>query len=234
MILLLETSTKNCSVALVDSGLVVAAKSARGDGFIHGEQLHTFIQETLGKAGISSKDLSAVAVGKGPGSFTGLRIGVSAAKGIAFAMNIPLISFNTLASFPAEDIDQEATHKLCVIDARRDEVYAALFTKEGSSWAPTGPVHAMIVTPESWEEALPGGAVVAVYGDCAGKVKQLKRVDSKHTWLYTEDSFPFAEKAANEVQTKYSAGEFEDVAYFEPFYLKDFQAEKSKKNPLNR
>lgn len=221
MILCIETATKNCSVALVSKGVCIVHRSQFSDKYIHGERLHGFIKEIMDEANLSFEELSGVCVGKGPGSYTGLRIGVSAAKGICFASRKKLYSIPTLGCF-----DFNAIHKdfvLSVLDARRDEVYALKWKREGTSFVAIGIEHAEVVHTDSWPEWKE--KEVLVIGDAAQKVKELH--GNSH-WTYSQNSFP----NALFMNQRFSAGGMneEDVAYFEPFYLKDFVAVKSKKN----
>ena len=120
MLLGIETSTKNCSIALFKDGVQLGAHDERGDRFVHGERLHVMIQELLHKHGAFPKDLSGIIVGEGPGSYTGLRIGTSTAKGLAFALNIPMYAVPTLRCFDFSSF--ESNYCISVLDARRDEV----------------------------------------------------------------------------------------------------------------
>lgn len=234
MILCLETATKNCSVALYQPRTtggyaLAAAKEAHGEKFIHGEQLHLFIDEVLTKAGCTMSDLTAVVVGKGPGSFTGLRIGISAAKGLAYALDLPLYSVPTLGSFALDRVRQEAA--LCVLDARRDEVYYQWWTKLSSgAWTPSGEPNYEVVHPGSWKEFEIARQHVAVLGDSVEKVERLLSASQPH-WKFYPSDLPSA-LAFSHLLEKALKGAPEDVAYFEPFYLKDFVAEKSKKKLL--
>ncbi len=223
MILCIETATKNCSVALVSKGVCIAHRSQFSNQYIHGEYLHVFIKQIMDEANLSFEQLSGVCVGKGPGSFTGLRIGVSAAKGICFASRKKLYSIPTLACF-----DFNAIHKdfvLSVIDARRDEVYALKWQREGSSFVAMGKEHSEVVHTDSWKEWKE--KEVLVIGDAAQKVKELHGCPH---WTYDQNNFPNALFMHQGIHTVGISEE--DVAYFEPFYLKNFIAVKSKKNVL--
>lgn len=128
-ILCLETATTNCSVAIAVDGKIIALREENNQKFSHAEKLHVFIDEVLKKAKIDNKQLNAIAVSKGPGSYTGLRIGVSAAKGLCFALDIPLISTLTLEVI-AQQVQQDTRYIIPMIDARRMEVYSAVFNSE--------------------------------------------------------------------------------------------------------
>ena len=126
-ILNIETATKNCSVALANEGKTILCKEIAEEGYSHAERLHVFIEEIIKEAGISLNDLSAIAVSQGPGSYTGLRIGVSAAKGLCFALGIPLIAVDTLQVL-ASQVNIDDGLIVPMIDARRMEVYSAIFS----------------------------------------------------------------------------------------------------------
>ncbi len=235
MILCLETATKNCSVALFEHtngngvGSMVAFKEAHGEKFIHGEQLHLFIDEVLRAAQCAATQLTAVAVGRGPGSFTGLRIGVSAAKGLAYALQIPLLSVPTLGCFDLNSLEEDRA--LCVLDARRDEVFYQWWRRqEDETWSPEGTPNYEIITPDSWALLDEEPSAVAVLGDCVEKVAQLLQ-GQRANWHFYPSALPSAQTTAPLLEQALVAGP-EDVAYFEPFYLKDFVAEKSKKKLL--
>ena len=126
-ILNIETATKNCSVALAKEGKTILCKEIAEEGYSHAERLHVFIEEVIEEAGITFKDLAAIAVSQGPGSYTGLRIGVSAAKGLCYALDIPLIAVDTLKTL-ASQVKISSGLIIPMIDARRMEVYSAIFT----------------------------------------------------------------------------------------------------------
>lgn len=219
MILSLETATKNCSVALITSEGTQFELAEYSDKFIHGERLHLLIKELMDKASVGFSDLSGVCVTKGPGSYTGLRIGVSAAKGICYALKLPLYSVPTLSCWDFKEV--ESTKIISVIDARRDEVYAQKWEATHGLWQPLGPVHAEVITTQSWSSW--SQESVVVLGECADKVRELHKNSG---WSYLENSFPSASNIT------YGEIQQEDVAYFEPFYLKDFVALKSSKKLL--
>jgi tRNA threonylcarbamoyladenosine biosynthesis protein TsaB len=223
MILCLETATKNCSVALVSQGDVVHSRSEHADKFVHGERLHLLIKECVDEAGISFQDLDAVCVGKGPGSYTGLRIGVSAAKGICYASRLPLFSLPTLSCFDFNKVKEDLV--ITVIDARRDEVFAQKWMREGTVFKAYGEVEAVVVTAQSWSEW--STEKVHVMGDAADKVRELH---GNNSWKYSDNEFPSALHMPRFLEACEMVRE--DVAYFEPFYLKDFVALKSSKKLL--
>lgn len=222
-ILHLETSTKVCSVALSKEGKLVQKMETSEDGYVHGEKLTLFIQEVLAKEGISPKFLKAISVASGPGSYTGLRIGVSTAKGLCFALDIPLIAIDSLhclfelgkKGYPNQTI-------IPMIDARRMEVFSSVFSKEEKVLKN---ISADILESETYIEFEPFVAI----GDGVEKLKELWK-DRK----VTIDSSVIA-SAEGQVQLAYAKfleNDFEDVAYFEPFYLKDFIVGISTKNAL--
>jgi tRNA threonylcarbamoyladenosine biosynthesis protein TsaB len=222
LILNIETSTTLCSVSLAEAGKLIASKEVN-EGFTHAENLHVFVDEVLKKSGKSVKDLKAVAVGCGPGSYTGLRIGVSAAKGFAYALNIPLISVNTLQTMAGMAVTKNKSDVLfCpMLDARRMEVYTAIFDKELNFIKETS---AQIIS----EDALSfftTGKPICFFGDGMPKCKEvLKKIPDSS---FMENVIPSAEALAQLSFGKFLKGQFEDVAYFEPFYLKDFLIKES-------
>lgn len=217
-ILCIETATTNCSVALSVNGSVIALKEDNphnegGKKFSHAEKLHTYIEEVLGKAEISKHQLNAIAISKGPGSYTGLRIGVSAAKGLCYALDIPLISIPTLTALATQINDDSVI--ISMLDARRMEVYVAVFNKEHTQISET---EAKIIDETSFKEYLEKGKVTFI-GDGVEKFQNI----CKHPNAYfVPTALPSAKEMATLAETKYKISNFEDVAYFEPFYLKDF------------
>ena len=149
MLLCIETATKNCSIALWDGEQLVASRAERGDRFIHGERLHVLIKELLEEHSVDFNALTGICVGKGPGSYTGLRIGVSTAKGLCFASGIPLYSVPTLGCFDFSNCTTPFV--ITVLDARRDEVYAQVWRLGEDGLSPDGAVEAVIITDDSWE-----------------------------------------------------------------------------------
>jgi len=221
LILNIETSTKNCSVSVAKEGEIIAIKELNDGGYSHAEKLHEFIKGIVKDAKIRLSDLRAVAVSKGPGSYTGLRIGVSAAKGLCFALDTPLISVNTLESL-AHSISISDGFIIPLLDARRMEVYSSVFS---SNYENIRKVEAEIITETSFEEYL-NEKKVYFLGDGAEKCKQLI---SHENPVFIDDKFPSANELGMLSYNKYKKNDIEDVAYFEPFYLKDFVVTKSKK-----
>lgn len=222
MILCIETATGVCSAALCDDNSVIMVEDAPS-GMSHASQLTVIIQKLLEKTGMKSTDLDAVAVSKGPGSYTGLRIGVSAAKGIAYGASIPLIGINTLTAMCSGFLSihpQQSTSDtlLCpMIDARRMEVYNALFTSDGVMIRETS---ADIIDEMSFRKILDLKKII-FFGTGAEKCSSTLT----HPNALFEKGFSLSASylhipSVNALKDKH----FEDVAYFEPYYLKEFIA----------
>lgn len=225
MILQIETATSSCSVALAKNGIVISSKEAGGRN-LHAEMLTLFIDEIVSGAGVSYADIDAVAVSCGPGSYTGLRIGISTAKGLCFALEKPLIAVETLESMAGgviamDEYKSQPDLLLCpMIDARRMEVYTALFSTSGERMAPTS---ASIIDGNSFADVLVNRQVL-FFGDGAEKCYNVLR--SNANALYLPDFQNSASHLTQKALAKFNDSEFEDVAYFEPYYLKDFIAGK--------
>ncbi|PKG53248.1 MULTISPECIES: tRNA (adenosine(37)-N6)-threonylcarbamoyltransferase complex dimerization subunit type 1 TsaB [Olleya] len=220
-ILNIETSTTNCSVSLSNKGETLVLKEDYGNGYSHAEKLHVYIEAVLKEANITSSQLEAIAVSKGPGSYTGLRIGVSAAKGLAYALNIPLISISTLEAL-AHQVSADSGCIVPMLDARRLEVYSAIFDKD---YNVVRAIEAQILNESAFEKELASGKVYFV-GDGVEKTKIL--LNSPNA-IFIENKLPSADQMSALSFNKYKKSDIEDVAYFEPYYLKDFVAIKSKK-----
>jgi tRNA threonylcarbamoyladenosine biosynthesis protein TsaB len=219
-ILNIETSTKNCSIAIAKEGKTILCKEIAEEGYSHAERLHVFIEEVIKETGIALKDLSAVAVSQGPGSYTGLRIGVSAAKGLCYALDIPLIAIDTLQVL-ASQVTIANGLIIPMIDARRMEVYSAIFTP---SFGNVRETQAEVITERSFED-LEG--VVYFVGDCAEKCKP---VLIKENFVFLDEiKYPSARQMSWLSFEKHKKNDTVDVAYFEPYYLKDFMFTVSKK-----
>lgn len=224
LILLVETSTVNCSVALADGGKIIASKEL-ANGYTHAENLNVFIDEVMQSAGKKLSDLDAVAVGLGPGSYTGLRIGVSTVKGLAYAVGCPVVGIPTLEhmalGYVAKHQPTEGTVLIPMLDARRMEVYTAVFDHNGKQVQKTD---AVIVEADSFN-AFAGNKKV-IFGPGASKCEDvLAGSDSQ----FIDDTYPSAGDMAVLAEEMLNKNETMDLAYFEPFYLKDFQATKPKK-----
>lgn len=213
-ILCLETSTTNCSVAISLDGMVKAIREENNKKFSHSEKLHVFIAEVLEESGLKMSDLDAVAVSKGPGSYTGLRIGVSAAKGLCFALDIPLISSPSLEIL-AQQGQRDGYYTIPLLDARRMEVYSAVFNTKLEQIRDT---QAEILDASSFLKYLENGKTVFL-GDGAAKFKDLY---AHKNAIFLEEKFPSAASMALLAEAKFKVSDTEDVAYFEPFYLKEF------------
>lgn len=212
-ILNLETATKNCSVALSLDGEVVALREAAEAGYTHAEKLHVFIEECLSEANIRFGDLDAIAVSEGPGSYTGLRIGVSAAKGLCYALGKPLLALPTLEIL-AHSVERPEGFIVAMLDARRMEAYTAVFSADGTQVRETRPE---ILTADSFAD-LPGR--IYVVGDAQHKFRDLSPNGDFH--FCDSISYPSAVHMAKLAFERYKKSDTVDVAYFEPVYLKEF------------
>jgi tRNA threonylcarbamoyladenosine biosynthesis protein TsaB len=219
-ILNLETATKNCSVSISQNGQTILCKEMAEAGYSHAEKLHVFIEDCIKESNISFIDLSAIAVSQGPGSYTGLRIGVSAAKGLCFALDLPLIAVDTLQVL-ASKLSISDGVIIPMIDARRMEVYSAIFN---AKYEKVREVQAEILIENSFEQI---SESIHFVGDCAEKAKT---VLTKSNFIFHEEIiYPSANEMSELSYKKFQENNFEDVAYFEPYYLKDFMATVSKK-----
>lgn len=224
-ILLIETSTAQLSAALAEDGAVTASRVC-GEPRMQAALTAPLVKEILDEKGLTVKDLDAVCVGKGPGSYTGLRVGVSTAKGLCFGAGIPLLAAGTL------DVLVSEAHRLGVVpagchaivpmvDARRMEVYTAVFAPDGRQRTDTAPV---VVDAGSFAAELATGPVLFI-GDGALKCREVLTSEN----AFFAEAFPTAMAMAPLAEAAYNEKRFEDVAYFEPFYLKDFVATVSRK-----
>ncbi len=222
-ILNIETATKNCSVALAKNGETIICKEISELGYSHAEKLHVFIEEICNESSIQLKDLQAIAVSKGPGSYTGLRIGVSAAKGFCYALDIPLISVDTLAVLASQAVSNAKENDLIVpmIDARRMEVYSAIFNNKLEK---VREIEAQIIDENSFTSI---EETVYFVGDSFEKAKAV--LTNSNFIFLDEIVYPSAKDMSTISFQKFLNKDFEDVAYFEPFYLKDFLITTSKK-----
>lgn len=223
MILSIESATKNCSVSLHNQGELMVSKELQEDKFSHSEHLHVFIKELMTMAGVSFKELDAVAVSKGPGSYTGLRIGVSAAKGICFSVDCPLIGIDTLEVLAKKGVhdNPESGIIIPVIDARRDEVYTAVYTPDMDCLRKT---NALILDDSSYSEYSDSSRLFI--GDAVNKMEQFMSISPNDILIHT---YPSSKELGFLAWDRYQKKEFVDVAYFEPYYLKDFKVTPSKK-----
>ena len=214
-ILNLETATTNCSVSISENEKTIIVKENNAVEYSHSEQLHVFIKEALDEASLSFSDLDAVSISKGPGSYTGLRIGVSAAKGLCFSLDIPLIAVATLESMARQVKLGENQLVIPVLDARRMEVYSAVY---GENYKQVRETKAEIIETSSFQEYLNYDAVYVV-GNGAAKCKETLQYSN---FIFDDTLMPSANETAVIAHEKYQKQHFEDVAYFEPYYLKDF------------
>lgn len=223
-ILNIETSTRICSVALGEGDKILASRK-KFDTFEHSKILHPFIAEIMEEAGWHYTDLDAVAVSEGPGSYTGLRIGVSAAKGICYSQEIPLIAVSTLqamAMHAVEEIKPQNGLLAPMIDARRQEVYTAVFDVSGKE---IKNVAAEIIDENSFREFYETKKMF-YFGDGAEKCRST--FQDNENMHYHAGGFPSAVYMNKLARIKAHDQDFVDVAYFEPFYMKDFIAGKPK------
>ena len=223
-IILIETSTALCSAAISEDGKITAYRESSAPK-AHTSLTAVFIQEMLEEKGLGISDCDAVCVSMGPGSYTGLRVGVSTAKGLCFGSGKPLIAVGTLDTLVAQAASEaEGTsyrHIIPMIDARRMEVYSAVFSPDGRQITETAPV---IIDENSFAQYLEEGDVLFI-GDGAGKCADV----ITHPNAHFIQCNPKASSMAQPASAAYKEKRFKDVAYFEPFYLKEFVATVSRK-----
>ena len=200
-------------MSLAKDGQTILCKEIAEQGYSHAERLHVFIEEILKETNVKIQELHAVAVSKGPGSYTGLRIGVSTAKGLCYALGIPLIALDTLQVL-AHQVSVDNGIIVPMLDARRMEVYSAVFDKNHQK---IKEVQAEILTENSYSEI---SQTVYFIGDCQEKCQTV--LTQPNFKFLPEILFPSANQMSQLSYEKFNQNDFEDVAYFEPFYLKDF------------
>jgi tRNA threonylcarbamoyladenosine biosynthesis protein TsaB len=225
ILLNIETATSVCSVAVSQNGKVIASRES-DEHNVHAEKLMVFIQESLAEAGIKLQQIDAIAVGSGPGSYTGLRIGTSTAKGLCYGLSKPLIVISTLKAmaFAAMNKEPKKASLFCpMIDARRMEVYTALYDNSGKEILP---VNAKIIDESSFSEYLTNKTVV-FFGDGMPKIKEVFADVKNVSWI--EGMAASAQNLAPLAEEAFAKSDFADLAYYEPFYLKEFVAKKSAK-----
>lgn len=225
LILGIETSTKICSIALTQGKHLLAVEEI-GGVFSHAENITVFIEKVLLQSGKSLSEIDAIAVSKGPGSYTGLRIGVSTAKGLCFALNQPLIAVDTLLAMALRMAKQTTDKNLLfcpMIDARRMEVYTAIYNANNEL---IEPISAKIIDENSFSKFLANQKII-FFGDGAEKCRTLF-AENKNA-IFNESVLPSALEINELALKKLNNKQFEDVAYFEPFYLKDFVGTVAKK-----
>lgn len=222
-ILHIETSTKNCSVSISRNGEMLCLCEEYDQNYGHSEKLHQFVNWALEGAGITLKELDAVCVSKGPGSYTGLRIGVSAAKGFCFGLDVPLIALNSLEILAQTQIGKGFDLIIPMIDARRMEVYTANFDGNGKM---ISDIEAKILDESP---LIPKGGSFQEFADkkivfVGDAVEKSKSVLNLPNAEFIEGVHPSGKQMIALAEAKLIQKEFEDVAYFEPFYLKEFVA----------
>lgn len=237
LILALETSTLSCSIALFRGEDLLDERQTRDAKHVHGKQLLPMIDEMLKSCEIPSNDLDAIAVSAGPGSYTGLRIGVSTAKGIALAHDLPLMAFDSL-HVQAIGANKHGMWDaiIAVMDARRDEVYTASFVPHSGELQCTDPTRALIIDQERTAselfpvvEQVVNSRKTCIIGDAADKTERLVSVRMPDASYLTQ--FPHARDMHELALKAFHAKAFEDLAYYAPRYLKEFQAGKPR-DPL--
>ena len=213
-ILSLETATTNCSISISRNGEIIGLKEDHNNNYSHSERLHCYIEELLTETNIHLSELAAIAVSKGPGSYTGLRIGVSAAKGLCMSLDIPLISINTLESL-AHQVEDDCELIIPMLDARRMEVYSSVYSKEKELIRET---RAEILDERSFSEFSKSGKICFI----GNGVRKYIEICPYTQVEFLENHQPSAKEMGSLAYAKFLNKEFEDVAYFEPYYLKDF------------
>jgi len=224
MLLCIETSGKNCSVALFEGLQLVSIREVHTEQFSHSENLHVFIEQVLKESNLQPKAIKAIAISAGPGSYTGLRIGVATAKGLCYGWDIPLIALPTLRIL-AEQVTYEFTdieYIIPMIDARRMEVFTAVYSHD---FSPILGERAEILTESTFDTYLNKGKTIFL-GDGITKFQAICKHKNAYFW---ENKFPSAKQMGRLALGKYQAQAFEDIAYFEPFYLKEVYLVKSNK-----
>jgi len=222
-ILYIETSSKNCSVAISDNENLLCVCEEVSENYKQSESLHSFVEWALEGAGISIKEIEAVSLGKGPGSYTGLRIGASSAKGFCYGLKVPLVAINSMESMIEPFLGQNYDYIVPLIDARRMEVYTAIY--DGETGEEVVSTEAKVLDEHSFEE-LKDKKILFV-GDGAAKTKEIIQLPNAE---YNEKIYPSAQYLVKNTLKKIEEKDFEDIAYFEPFYLKDFHGVKKKKS----
>ncbi|WP_312075092.1 tRNA (adenosine(37)-N6)-threonylcarbamoyltransferase complex dimerization subunit type 1 TsaB [Chryseobacterium sp.] len=220
-ILYLETSSKNCSVAISDDENLLCVAEEVSENYKQSESLHTFVEWALEGAEISLKDIEAVCLGKGPGSYTGLRIGAASAKGFCYGLKIPLIAVNSMESMIEPFLGQNYDYVITLVDARRMEVYTVVY--DGKTGQELSPTEAKILDETSFEEFK--DKKVIFVGDGARKAQDILQLSEAE---FRDDIYPSTKYLVRKTLEKIEKKEFEDIAYFEPFYLKDFHGVKKK------
>lgn len=222
IILNIETSSKNCSVSISENGKIIGLKEQSFDEYSHSKSLHVFIDEIFKQTKLSPRKLSAVAISEGPGSYTGLRIGVSAAKGICVALNLPLIAIDTMQIL-ARKIECAEGYIISAMDARRDEIYYSVF-KSNNCKIPikVGKTDSMIIKSNSFSNYFES-SIVNFVGNCNEKINKFLNHDNI---IFSDFMLPSANEMGIISFSSFKKGEFEDVSDFQPKYLKEFGGKK--------
>ena len=218
-ILHLETSSRNCSVAISEGESLLCLCEEISESYKQSESLHKFVEWALEGAEISLQDLDAVSVGKGPGSYTGLRIGAASAKGFCFGLNIPLIGVNSMETMVEPFLNQGFEVIIPLIDARRMEVYTAVY--DGENGKELSETESLILDERAFSRFT--GKKILFVGDGCSKTQELLSLPEAE---FENNVYPSAKYLIKQSAEKFNKRDFEDVAYFEPFYLKDFHGVK--------
>ena len=215
-ILNIESSSTNCSVSLTKNGDLISIKENNDEKYSHSTKLHSFTNEVISDSKITINELSAIAVSKGPGSYTGLRIGVAAAKGLCFSLDIPLISVSTLLIL-SKQIKISSGLILPVLDARRNEVYSAIYDANYKLVKKESP---KLIDSKSFENFSNDNQL---YFIGSGQQKCRELIKSNNNLIFhNNESLPSSKEMADISYQKFISSDFEDLAYFEPAYLKNF------------
>lgn len=215
-ILNIESSSTNCSVSLTKNGDLISIKENNDEKYSHSTKLHSFINEVISDSKITINELSAIAVSKGPGSYTGLRIGVAAAKGLCFSLDIPLISVSTLLIL-SKQIKISSGLILPVLDARRNEVYSAIYDANYKLVKKESP---KLIDSKSFENFSNNNQL---YFIGSGQQKCRELIKSNNNLIFhNKETLPSSKEMADISYQKFISSDFEDLAYFEPAYLKNF------------
>ena len=215
-ILNIESSSTNCSVSLTKNGDLISIKENNDEKYSHSTKLHSFINEVISDSKITINELSAIAVSKGPGSYTGLRIGVAAAKGLCFSLDIPLISVSTLLIL-SKQIKISSGLILPVLDARRNEVYSAIYDANYKLVKKESPE---LIDSKSFENFANDNQLYFI-GSGQQKCKELIK-SNNNLIFHNKETLPSSKEMADISYQKFISSDFEDLAYFEPAYLKNF------------
>jgi len=216
-ILCIETATTNCSVSLSKDGKLLAFKEDNSNQYSHAERLHGFINDVLEESGTPRTAINAIAVSKGPGSYTGLRIGVSAAKGLCFGLDCSLLALPTLEILANKVVNRPTDGVIIpLLDARRMEVYTAVYD---ASYTTLEQTKALVLDENSFSSYLNKGPVTFI----GNGVEKFKAICTSENAYFIEDELPSSLQMIALAYDKYKISDTEDVAYFEPYYLKDFK-----------